>query len=105
MALSISKATQGRSVTGTNALKNNLLSDVNAVIKALDTSSSAFKTLKSTIQNNWSGVDADEFLKQLDPTVNGLKEKVKAYKTAIETAIDSDKNAFAKFQEINKNNL
>lgn len=105
MAFNMGTATYARSASGKTSLKNNLNGDLDAIANILNTSYSNFSVLRSTIKENWQGVDCDAYIKSLERKVTSLKEDVLKYKACINTALDNDYNAFQKFQSTNSTTM
>lgn len=105
MALDMSNATYARSVTGMNALKNDLQNDIQKIANNLKPSGSSFNNLKSTIKANWVGEDCDAYLAHLEKKLNNMSNDVIAYKKIIDTALTSEMNNFSKFQSSNASDM
>ncbi len=105
MALDMGSATYARSVTGLNALKNDLQNDIQKIANNLRPSASSFNNLKSTIKANWVGEDCDAYLAHLEKKINNMSNDIIAYKKIIDTALTGDINDFKKFQSSNASNM
>ena len=90
----ISNATYGRSTAGQKAIVNNFQGDIERALKALDADNAEYKALRKTISDNWSGADANAFLKLLDDKRTSIQSKVKKFKSAYSTVINEDNSKF-----------
>lgn len=98
--LEIDNATFGRSNTGRKKLYEEYCAKIDNMIKVLN--GDKFKAMQTEITQNWSGVDADDFMSDIKNTKAELERKLNALKTNIDAALAADTNQFKSFQEQNK---
>ena len=97
--LNIGDATFARSIAGRKTLVNQFYADIENLVKILN--GDKYAAFKKTIQKNWVGADADDFLADIEKTRGQLQTKLRALKTKFDTAMTSDANQFKKFQSTN----
>ena len=95
----ISNATYGRSEAGLKTLKANLQADCSRMINALN--GAEYKALVSAIKTYWAGVDADDWLKDLDAQVKTLSTDIKKLSSSAQGSLDQDLASFKSFQAKN----
>ena len=98
----IQNATYGRSEAGLKVLKSNLQADCSKMVNAL--TGSEYKNLVSTIKQFWAGVDADDWLKDLDEQVKDLATNIKSISSTSQKYLDRDLAEFKSFQAKNITN-
>ena len=99
MGLTMSAATYGRSKDGRTKLKNDFNGDIDALIKVLN--GDKYAAFKKTINANWVGADADDFLNDIEKSRKALEQSLKNLKNTFSGAIDADANQFRNFQAKN----
>lgn len=99
MALDMTNATYGRSTSGKSKLYTDFCNDIENIIKVLN--GDKYATFKRTVTENWVGVDADDFMADIEKTRVELQSKLRALKTRFYVAIDNDARQFASFQQKN----
>ena len=97
--LSMNSATYARSTSGATKLKNDFYGDIDNLIKVLN--GDKYAAFKKTINTNWTGADATDFLNDVEKTRKDLEGKLKALKTKFNSAIDADQKQFTNFQSKN----
>lgn len=97
--VSMTNATYARSVSGKESLINDFYGDIENLIKVLN--GDKYAAFKKTIQENWTGVDADDFLADVEKTRKELQSKLTALKAKFNGAITSDAKQFLAFQDKN----
>ena len=97
--ITIDGATYARSAAGRAKLKNDFAGDIANMIKVLG--GDKYATFKKTVNANWVGPDADDFLSDVDKTRNNLVKKLNALKTQFNAALDDDAKQFSTFQAKN----
>ena len=90
----MSNATYGRSTAGQKVIVNQFQACITKAVKALDADNAEYKALRKTISDNWSGADANEFLKLLDDKRKSIQSKVKKFNSAYSTVISEDNSKF-----------
>ncbi len=95
----ISSATYGRSEAGLKTLKANLQGDCSKMINTLN--GAEYKALVSAIKTYWAGVDADDWLKDLDAQIKNLTTSIKSLSSTAQSALDVDLSNFKSFQAKN----
>ena len=95
----IKDATYGRSEAGLKTLKANLQADCSSMINNL--TGAEYKNLVSAIKQYWAGVDADDWLKDLDTQINNLTTNIKKLSSNAQGFLDQDLAAFKAFQARN----
>lgn len=98
-ALSMSTATFARSVKGAGSLKESFSQSIDNLVKVLN--GDKYAAMKKTIQSNWVGADATDFLNDIEKTRASLEKSLKALKTKFNAAIDADSKQFISFQAKN----
>lgn len=99
MGLNMSDVTYGRNETGKEKLKTDLLSDIQRAERAL--TGDEFNTFIRIVQQNWSGPDADNFIRQFRMSIEEVQTAFKKFNKQITNALDSDSRNFAKMQNTN----
>lgn len=99
MALTMSAATYARSTAGRAKLKNDFAGDIDNLIKVLN--GDKYAAFKKTINSNWSGADATDFLNDIDKSRRDLQKALNSLKTTFNGAIDADAKQFSSFQSKN----
>lgn len=97
-SLNISNATYGRSTSGAKIVTNNLLADIDKAYKVLAKDDKYYTDLVNTINKYWSGADANKFLKLLDDQRASIQNRIKKYKTVVQTVMEADRSSFEKAQ-------
>ena len=97
--LAIDAATYGRSATGAKRLKAAFDTDIENLVKVLN--GDKYTAFKKTVNANWVGADADDFLADIEKTRASLEKSIRALKTKFNSAVDADIQQFAKFQSKN----
>ncbi len=98
-SFSYGTATYGRSAAGLKTLSNNLQTNVTKACNAL--SGKDYTTFVNTVKKNWSGADANAFLKSFQSDVNRIQQKIKDLSKKIDTTLTNDSSAFVKMQSTN----
>ena len=98
-----SGATYGRSAAGLQKLTSNLQGDVKRACEAM--SGSEYNKFINMVRKNWSGVDAEAFIKKFKADVEAAKKKIKANSSKIEATLLNDNKAFRKMQRTNINKI
>lgn len=98
--LTMGNATYARSVAGMKSLKTDFSGGIDYLIKVLN--GDKYTAFKKTINANWVGADATDFLNDIEKTRIELEKKLKVLKTKFNAAIDADLQQFSKFQDQNK---
>ena len=98
-ALTIGTATYGRSVKGAGSLKESFSQSIDNLVKVLN--GDKYAAMKKTIQSNWVGADATDFLNDIEKTRASLEKSLKALKTKFNAAVDADSKQFTSFQAKN----
>ena len=97
--LNIGSATYARSAAGKTKLKNDFSVDIANLIKVLN--GDKYAAFKKTINQNWTGADATDFLNDVEKTRKDLESKLNALKNKFNSAIDTDAKQFSSFQAKN----
>lgn len=95
----IKSATYGRSEAGLKTLKANLQADCSKMLNNL--TGAEYKNLVSTIKQYWAGVDAEDWLRDLDSQINTLKSNIKKLSSNAQGYLDQDLASFKSFQARN----
>ena len=88
--------TYGRSQASTDAMINDVLADIERVIKIID--GEKYTELKKIANTYWSGSDKEAFFKDLDQKRETLKIGLKGLKVKAKTVIQNDYDNFRKAQ-------
>ena len=99
-SLAIGSATFGRSVTGAKNMKAAFAASIDNMIKVLN--GDKYAAMKKTVNANWVGADADDFLADIEKTRAALQKSLNQLKTKFNAAVEADAAQFSKFQESNK---
>ena len=97
----ISTATYGRSAAGLKTLKQNIASNCQRMQDAVS-KSNEYTALKNTIKQYWAGVDADDWLDDLDKQISTITTKMKNVSRDAQSLLDQDIKSFKNFQTKNK---
>ena len=95
----MSNATYGRDSAGVAKLACEYLDDLEKTKKLLR--GDKYTNLLNIIRENWSGEDAEAYIKSLNSKISTLETKIENYKYKIALALTDDYNEFMKFQRTN----
>ena len=95
--LNMSNATYGRDTAGRKKLLTDLEGKINNAVKLLK--GKEFTDIKNVVNANWSGVDADKFLDEIEADVSDLQNSYKKAFDIIQAALEMDAKNFAATQE------
>lgn len=96
-------ATYARSNTGMKKLIANLQGDIDKACKAM--TGNEYSNFIKQVRTNWSGVDAEAFIKNFQKDIKDAQKKIKAYSSRIQSTLERDNNAFRKMQKSNVSKL
>ena len=99
MAHKITSATYGRSEAGLKTLKSNLQGDCSRMVSALN--GAEYTNLVNSIKKYWAGVDADDWLKDLETKTKTLTSNIKSVSSKAQGYLDQDLASFKSFQARN----
>lgn len=99
MALDMNRATNARNKGKLGNLKTDFNSDLQKIISRV--SGSKYDAVVKAVKDNWTGADADDFLRDLDKSVSLLKKQIRELKENVNKTLDTDYNEFVKFQQRN----
>ncbi len=95
----ISSATYGRSQAGLQTVKQNLSSQCSKMQNALK--GAEYNTLINTIRKYWAGVDAEDWIADLNAQISKTSSEIKKVSTHAQSILDTDYSNFKKFQKKN----
>lgn len=98
-SVSMTDATYARSAAGNKTLQNDFSADIENLIKVLN--GDKYASFKKTIEQNWTGADAEDFLNDVEKTRRSLQSKLTALKSKFNSAMSADAKQFASFQSKN----
>ena len=98
-----SGATYARSNAGMKKLIANLQGDIKKACDAM--SGTEYNKFINQVRRNWSGVDADAFIKDFKKDIETAKKSIKAYSSQIQSTIERDNYSFRKMQKSNISKL
>ena len=98
-SVSLTDATYARSAAGIKRLQSDFSADIENLIKILN--GDKYATFKKTIEQNWTGADAEDFLSDVESTRKTLETNLRELKTKFNNAMDEDAKQFAEFQARN----
>lgn len=98
-----SGATYARSNLGMRKLIANLQGDIKKACDAM--SGKEYDNFIKQVRKNWSGVDADAFIKDFKKDIETAKKSIKTYSSKIQSTIERDNSAFRKMQKANVSKL
>lgn len=100
MALDMSNATYARSTSGAKKLREtSFANDIAKLRKAV--SGDKYRNIKTVVEANWVGADADDFKKDIDSARSDILDKISKLQKWFDTAITEEAKEFASFQSRN----